>query len=662
MARRLLDGLAEFSGPVYPVNPNHREIGGRPCYPSLSELPGPAELVLVMVPAQRVPSVVAEARCCGAAWLVLFSSGFAETGAGGRRLQEDVLAAARRNGMRVLGPNCQGLIYRPTGLRATFTAAAELPAPGDSGIAYLGQSGAIGGSLLGMAADRGLGLTAWLSLGNQADLTVAEAAGQLCTDPRIEVLACYLEELPPGSEWQELTTRAAAHGKRIVVLRSGRSRAGQRAAAAHTGALVRSGTAFDLLTRESGAVLVEDLDELLDTAVALTRCSCPPGARIGVVTSSGGAGSLAADQAGDHGMRVPEFDAETRAALQPLIPPFGSTANPVDVTAQVIDDSAQFGAVCRTVADCPSVDAVLVVLTTLGGRTATRIAESVRQAAERSGKPVVVAWLYSHDEIRAASQLLRRSGISVVPTVSAALRLLARLRPHGQRRARPLIRGLRPPGTMTGEAAGAHLLDQLGISRPRGQLVTDPEQATAVAEELGDQVVLKVQSPDIAHKSDVGGVLLGVPSGTASAAAHRMLEEVARTAPHARVDGVLVQEVVPPGVELLVGVQGSENGYPPVITVGAGGVAAELHRDVTSALAPVSTGQAVALLRGLRCWPLLAGSRNHPECDVRSAARAISSISHAAAEFGERLAELEINPLIVHRCGATAADLVVFGR
>ncbi|WP_211841325.1 acetate--CoA ligase family protein [Saccharopolyspora antimicrobica] len=661
MAGRLTRYLSGFDGPVYPVNPNHRRVHGLPCYPSLLELPGPVDLVLVLVPAARVLSAVEDAGRAGASFAVVLSSGFAEVGADGRALQEQLVEVADRYGMRVVGPNCQGLLYRPTGLAATFTAAADgVPQP-DSGIAYVGQSGALGGSFLGKARDRGIGLTAWISVGNQADLTTTDAAELLVADPNVRVLACYLEELPDGARWRRLTVQAAAAGKHVVVLRSGRSAAGERAVASHTGALVRAGAAFDLLTRESGAIQVDDLDELLDTAVALTGESRPRGHRIGVITSSGGAGGLAADQAEAAGLVLPELERAAQDVLAPLIPAFGSTANPVDVTAQVIDDAGQFGAVCDAVAESGEVDAVLVVLTTIGGAAAVEVAEAILRAAERSTTPFVVAWLYSHEQIAEAGSMLRRNGIPVLDTTTAALRLITRLVPQEGRRAEPAApRGLsrfldRPSLT---EASGAHLLDALQIARPRGRIV-DPADAETVARELGEHVVLKVQSPDLAHKSDVGGVLVGIPAERAGRAAQEMLDAVAASAPHARIDGVLVQEVLPPGVELLVGVQGSKHGYPPVVTVGMGGTTTELYSDVASALGPLDAGQAVALLRRLRGWPLLDGFRGRPRCDVDAAAAAIASLSQAAVELGTDLTELEINPLMVHATGAVAADLLV---
>ncbi|WP_243795315.1 acetate--CoA ligase family protein [Saccharopolyspora gloriosae] len=664
LTRFLLDG--GFTGAVYPVNPRYEQVHGLTCYPALDRLPGPVDLVLIMVPAQRVAEVVADSARAGARLAIVLSSGFAEVGPDGAALQEELAETALRHGIRVLGPNCQGLLYRPAELTATFSSGAGLisaPPVETGGIAYIGQSGALGGSVLGMAADRGVGLTAWVSVGNQADVTATEATALLLEDPAIRVLACYLEQLPDGAAWARLTDRVAELGKHLVVLRSGRSEAGRRAVASHTGALVRSGAAFDLVAERSGAVLVDDIDELLDTAIALGGPR-PVGGRIGVVTSSGGAGGLAADQAEPTGLRLPELARSTQDALAPLIPPFGSLANPVDVTAQVINDASALGRVCEAVAADEEVDAVLVLLTTLGGRTAELIAESILQASRATAKPYVVAWQYSHAEIAAPAGRLRRAGIPVVTTSGAALTLLTRLLPRPCRTVTtaplPGLEAQLPTGTLT-EAAGAALLDAIGVTRPRGELAADAGETELIARELSGELVLKVQSPDLPHKTDAGGVLIGIPAAEAGEAAKRILRAVERAAPHARIDGVLVQELAPPGVELLVGVRGSRDGYPPVLTVGFGGVTAELYADVTTALAPIDAPGAEAMLRSLRGAPLLTGFRARPPADLRAAATAIAALSRAAAAFGDRLAEFEINPLIVHPDGegATAVDLVL---
>lgn len=666
MAARLTDFLVRdgFTGTVHPVNPRYRELHGLPCYPSVDQLPGPIDLVLVMVPAERVLDVVAQSAQAGASLAVVLSSGFAEVDDAGAALQAQLTELARSSGIRVLGPNCQGFIYRPGAVTASFSSGAGIgsaPPSETGGIAYIGQSGALGGSVLGMAADRGVGLTAWVSVGNQADLTAAESAALLLEDPEIRVLACYFEQLPRGAQWSRLTARAAELGKHVVVLRSGRSDTGRRAAASHTGALVRSGAAFDLVTERSGAVLVDDVDELIDTAIALGGPR-PAGARLGVVTSSGGAGSLAADQAEPRGLGIPELGPATQDALAPLIPPFGSLVNPVDVTAQVINDAGQLGQVCEAVAEDGGVDAVLVLLTTLGGRTAEQIAESLLRASRATAKPYAVAWQYSHAEIAEPAAMLRRAGIPVLPSTSAALTLLSRLvaRPAPAAEVAELSWPDVPAGELT-ESAGAGVLDAIGVARPRGRLAADPAEAGIIARELGGELVLKIQSPDVPHKSDAGGVHVGVSATGADHAAQRILDAVKENVPDARVSGVLVQELVPAGVELLVGVQGSRDGYPPVLTVGMGGVTTEIYGDVVAELAPVDVKGAHDMLRRLRGWPLLDGFRGSERSDVDGAAQAIAALSQLAAQLGERLVELEVNPLIVHPegRGATAADLLL---
>jgi acyl-CoA synthetase (NDP forming) len=668
---RALNNLLHFGfpGAVYPVNPKYEELRGLTCYPSLKELPEPVDLALVLVPAAGTTAVIEECGQIGAGGAVVFSSGFAELGEEGRAEQQRMADAARAGGLRVLGPNCQGLINRQAGLVATFTRAVDNGLGRPSGIAYVGQSGAVGGSFLGMARARGTGLSAWASTGNQADLTATEVASALIEEPGVTVVAMYLEAVPEGAAWRRLARRAAEADKKLVVLRSGQSVAGQRAAASHTGAMLGPDVAFELIARDHGAVRVDDVGELLDTAESLARGRRMTGPGVAVVTSSGGAGSLAADHLDRAGMAVPELAPSVQEPLRALIPPYGAAGNPVDVTAQLFtrDDDA-FADVCRLALAGEDIHALMVVLTNLSGEAALRFAQQVIDATADSLKPAGVVWLAAHDQTAEARLLLREAGIPVYDSIAGQVATLARLRTpaapvaaagaHRDRGLAALLPGEEGPWVIT-EAAGAALLDALGIARPRALLVDGPEAAAAAAGELGGDLVLKVQSAQITHKSEHGGVRLAVGAAQAADAFRGILAAVGSAVPDAEIDGVLVQRRAEPGTELIVGAKGAWDGYPPVITVGIGGVTTELYADVASALAPLTPEGAAALLRRLRGWPLLAGYRGRPGADVPAAARAVAAVSEAAAELGPRLGELEINPLLVHEHGVSAVDLLV---
>ena len=647
-----------YAGNVYPINPKYAELSGVPCYPSLDAVPEPIDLVLALVPAAQTVDAVYAAAAVGAAAVVVFASGFAEIGPAGAARQRRLAEAARQTGVRVLGPNCQGIFYAPSRLFATFSAAAERPLSGSCGIAYVGQSGAVGGSVLDLAAERGLDLTAWVSTGNQADVDLTEIARYLIRDPEVSVLTSYAESIADGAGYQRLAAEAAASGTALVVLRSGRSAAGRRAAISHTGAMLGDDTAFTLVSRRYGVVLVDDVEELLAAATALRGQPRPAGNRIAAVSTSGGAGILAADQCENHGLTLPELAPDTQRRLAQLVPDFGALANPVDVTAQLFNREGRvFGEVCSIVTADPSVDALLVLLTMVTGEAAADLAgDLVEAVSTTTGRqvPCSVVWLAGQDQTQKARAVLTAAGIPVFSSISVAARVagaLAAAQGESSYPAAERVGSALPPAP---PEDGWALLDTLAVPHPESRLAGTPEQAAFAAAQLGGQVVLKAVAPGLDHKSDAGGVRLGVSSDRAGA----VFAELAASVP--RLSGVLVQRMAAPGLELLVGASGGRDGWPPLVTVGLGGTAAEVYRDVATALAPVTPEQARTLLRELRCWPLLAGHRGAPALDIEAAAGAIARISQAIAHWPD-LAELEINPLIVGPAGAgvAAVDVLV---
>lgn len=681
---RALANLIEhgFDGAIYPVNPNYEELSGLRCYASLEAIGAPVDLALIAVPAAALETVVADCVAAGVGAGVVFSSGFAELGADGRAAQERFTAIARAGGMRLLGPNCMGVINRtadrPGALVASFTASVGPGLGEPSGAAYVGQSGAIGGAVIGMARERGIGLTSWASTGNEADLTAVELATALVEQDDVRVLTTYLETVPDGAAWSALTTRARELGKPLVVLRSGRSAPGRRAAASHTGALVRGDAAFELICARDGVIRVDDVEELIDAVEIVLSGRRPAGPNVAVLTSSGGSGALACDRLDAAGLRLAELTPETTATLVERIPAYGSAANPVDVTAQLFNAGNEaFAAVVRPLQADDQVDALMIVLTTIIGERADALAETVAAVAAESPKPIGVVWQAAQSETWPARTALRAAGVPVTSSIAgyvSSLRHLLPAQPPEGRTAthpgRPMTAaqdagGAKPAGVeralgldlppVVTEARGAALLDALGVPRPDGELVTGPDAAVAAAARLGGKLVLKISAPSILHKTDVGGVRVGVDA--ADPGAVREAYAAVRAVGGDDTEGVLVQRMAPPGVELLVGLQGPRDGYPPLLTVGIGGVATEIYADTATALAPATPGQIAGMLRSLRGAPLLTGHRGAPPADIDAAATAIAALSTYAAEA--RPDELEINPLLVHPDGVTAADLLV---
>ena len=451
--------------------------------------------------------------------------------------------------------------------------------------------------MLDLATDMGLGLAAWASTGNQADLDLVEVSQELLEDPAVRVLMLYVEAADDGVAFAALARRARVMGKHLVVLRSGRSSAGRRAVASHTGSMLGDDVAFVLTAEEHGVVLVHDIDELLAVAAVLATGKRSEGRRVAVVTTSGGAGSLAADQCEDLGLEMPELSAATQDRLRPLIPAFGALANPVDVTAQLFNRGAHaFGDVCRMVADDPSVDVVAVFVTMVVGDAGARLAEDLVATAGKLPVPLLVGWIAGQELTTEGRAVFREAGIPIFGSVGDVARCAARMAPPRQPGPVPALPPA--PAVPAGKIRellqapvvdGAALLRTIGIAQPASTLVTSPEAAREAVAALPGPGVLKLAAGDLAHKSDVGGVRVGVPAGEAAAVFRELIDSAKRH--HVPdVEGVLVQELIPPGTELILGATGGRDGFPPVITVGLGGVTTELYRDIASGLAPVTPG------------------------------------------------------------------------
>lgn len=667
IGKRVLEALRlhRFEGSLAAVNPGYSEVGGIPCYPGLREVPFPVDLVLVFVGAKRVADLVVEAADIGAGAVVVYSSGFAETGEDGHREQERLRQIARTRGIRVVGPNCQGLVDFRTGLAATFTPAV-LNADRDrlAPVAYVGQSGAVGGVFFDLARHRGVTPTAWVSTGNEVDLTVTAAATALIEAGHLELLCLYLEQVPDGDEWLALADRARASGTRLAVLRSGSSESGRRAAASHTGSLVGDDVPFELACEQHGVITVHDIADLVELAVAHRAGARERGTGVGVVTTSGGVGSLVADQIEAHGLQVPVLSARTQARLREVLPSFGAAENPVDVTADLMmREPEDLARVCAIVSEDEGVDQVLLAVTNLVGPMADRVALTLTPSPE---VPLTMAYLAASDRIGAPVQVLTERGIAVHFSVQAAVSAMASLTrvadPAALEAPAPLdLAGAPelPAGRELTEWSATPLLDWAGVPRPEAELVVHTDDLPAAVCLLGGVAVLKVQSPLVLHKSELGAVAVGVDEDVADAAGRSMLASVRAALPEAPIEGVLVQRMAEAGVELLVGARAGTGGYPPTITVGIGGTTVELYGDVATAFAPLNADQALELLRRLRGFPLLDGFRGRAPCDVTAAAEAVAALSQVITLPG--LVEVEVNPLIVHAAGsgATAVDLLV---
>jgi acyl-CoA synthetase (NDP forming) len=654
-----------FGGGVAVVNPSADSIAGVPCYPSLGDVPFAIDLVLMFTAAERVQATVEQSIAVGAAAGIIFASGFSELGDDGADRQKTMTAIAREAGFRLLGPNCQGLVVYESRLAATFSNAmrgAEALTP--SRVAYIGQSGAIGGSIFDLGRERGCLPSVWVSTGNQGDLDVVEVADHVLGRGDVELLMLYLEQMPRGDAWEAMCARAGELDKRIVVLRSGMTPAGRVAVASHTGALVGADRAFEVVSARHGVIAVRDIDEVLDSALAHRAGLSDAGRRLAVVTTSGGAGGLAADAAARNGLTMAPLSADTVGRLANVLPEFATSQNPIDVTADLISrDPDRFGEVCRLINADPCVDQVLVVISVVVGRPAEALAEALVRVLPSLAKPLSVVYIASRERTQSVREIFQRGGVVVFDSITGAIEASGRVNRAPAVIDSPPARNVTPARVRAlTEAEGAELLDAVGIARPASVLASTREEAEAAAASLGEAVVLKVQSPSITHKTELGAVRVGVAPEEAGNVYDEMLRSVRAHDPDAQVDGVLVQAMAPKGVELLIGVQVQDHGYPPLATVGMGGTAVELYADLSSCALPVDEAGALAMLRDLRGWPLLDGHRSAAPADVAAATRAIVGAGRLCGLLGEQLVEFEINPLIVHPQGegATAVDFVAY--
>jgi acyl-CoA synthetase (NDP forming) len=655
-----------FTGGVYPVNPRRAQVQGERCWPDLASLPEVPELAVLAVPARAAVQAMRECAEVGVRAAVVLSAGFAESGPEGARLQDELLATARTGGVRVLGPNCIGAFNSGTGLAATFATALDGAIPTAGSVGIVSQSGAYGAHVAYLAGQRGLGVRYLVTTGNEPDVDLAEALLWMAGRPEIDVILAYAEGVKDGPRFLEALRVAHAARKPIVLLKVGRSAVGAEAARSHTAALTGSDQVYDAVLARYGVHRAESTEEQLDIAYACAHARPRAGDRLGIVTVSGGVGIQLADSAERHGLAVPPMPIQAQRAVLDLIP-YASAANPVDCTAQALNHMDVFVAAWKVMLAEGGFDALVGFFTTmpLSANFAGRLRESIEAGtADRGDRLVVLSFVAEPETVRE----YERSGFLVFEDTDRAVRAVAALARLGATFDRPLPTPLPParalPRRAYTEVEATSLLAAAGVPTLPQRLAPDVDGAVAAAEELGHPVALKIVSPDIGHKSDVGGVALGLSGAGAVRAAHRaVLAAVREKAPAARIDGVLVTPLAPLGVETIVGAR-IDPVFGPVVALGLGGVFVEVLRDVVLRPAPVTRDEAAAMVTALRGAALLAGARGTDPVDVDALAAAVVAVSEFAATHRADLASVEVNPLVVLPAGqgCRALDAVVVTR
>lgn len=657
LARNLVD--CGYPGGVHLVNPSGGSLFGLPLYPDVAAVPDPADLAVLIVPASVVPETLQQCARRGVRAAVVVSGGFREAGPEGEALERECIRIAREGGLRLLGPNCIGVLDTHLPLDTTFLARGSLSA-GD--VAFVSHSGAICAAVVEWAEGQGFGLSRLVSLGNQADVTETDVLAPVAADPHTRVITLYLEGVGDGRRFVE-EAAAITRDKPVVALKAGRLPGGRRAAASHTGALAGQEEAYEAAFRRAGVLRARSSEELFEWARALSWCPPPGGRGFAVLTNAGGPGVIAADAVESCGLRLAPLRGGTESALRALLPTVASVGNPVDILASA---SPEVYASClRLLLDDPQVDGVIVVLPPPPRFSPESVAEALARVARGASKPVTVA-LMGDRTVRRAAELLREARIPEYRSPESAASAMAALARWGEIRSRPPAppfaapEGRPLPGGIAGlldQTTCASILSACGIRVLPVELARSAGEAVEIAERLGFPVALKVASPDIPHKSDAGGVALGLDSPTmVGRGFERVRANARRIRPNARVTGVHVQRMAPAGQEVIVGAVRDPQ-FGPLVMFGSGGTEVEQLRDVAFELAPLSTGDAERMLEDTWAGRRLRGHRGLPPADRDAVISVILSLARLAAEH-PAVAEIEINPLVVLEPGrgAVAVD------
>jgi acetate---CoA ligase (ADP-forming) len=657
-----------FKGAVLPVNPRRDTVQGLKSYPSIAALPEVPDVAMLAVAAHLVPESVRACAALGVKAVVIFSSGFAETSIEGARAQREMQGIARASGMRLLGPNCLGLFNSALGFYGTFASALDLGFPEAGGVAVASQSGAYGAHVAYLAQRRGLGVRYFVSTGNEADVEIGEVLLWLACDPDVRVIVAYAEGLRDSRTFIEALRIAHERRIPIVMMKVGRSARGAGAIDSHTAALAGEDAVYEALFREYGVHRALTTDEQIDVAYACARGLYPRTRKLGIVTVSGGVGIQTCDAAERYGLDVSPMPASAQAALKALLP-YAAVENPVDVTAQALVDMSVLTTSLATMLQAGDYEALLgVFLTVPASRPfAAPLREAIAKAAQHHRDRLIVLCMVADADIVRSYEAMGFLVYEDAYRAVAAIAALTVLRERYDRGLdpKPAVQSATPIDTRElSEHDAKKLLAEVGIPLLPERLVRSGAEAVSAANALGYPVALKIVSAQIAHKTEIGGVLLGVGDAAAVASGYeRVMQRAGAAVPAARIDGVLVAPMAPAGVDTIVGVQRDAT-FGPVVMFGLGGVFVEVLKDVTFRLAPFDEVQARGMIRQVAGHALLDGARGTARADVDALARVLARISQFAASHADDIESIDVNPLRVlpEGRGVVALDALIVPR
>ena len=660
-----------YKGEIYPVNPRYPEVHGLKCYPDLLAVPKPCDVALIALSAAQAAGAVEQCGKAGIPFALVLAGGYSEVGAEGKMLQEQLVAAARRANVRMVGPNCLGLINLKDNARIGFGGTAQLRTLIPGPMAMVTQSGGFGFGVVAVASYFGVGCNYAISSGNEADLSLLDWVAYLIERPDVEVVVAFMEGINDGRRLMEIGERALELGKPVLAWKVGNTAIGSRAATSHSARLTSGYELYRAAFRRGGLVEIRDVDDLVDIAKAFAIRKLPKGNRVGVATLSGGAGVLLADRCVESGLELPAFTETTTAKLRETLVSFASCANPVDATANGYNDAfASYGQAIRLVLADPNVDQVLA--RPPRGKSAKVWSENLVKALEGVDKPVVLHWPTSPDDNGDVLNFLEQNRVPCILGAGRAVHALAVLsdfsrkrrefQQHGKRQMKRVVEKQTldlPAGAVTlGEHRSREILKRYGVPVVNAKLMQPAEIEALKTAPLAFPVAVKIESSDIPHKTEAGAVRLGVKDLDALRQAARDVVAAAKKyRPDARIDGLLVQEMAS-GTEVIVGAVNDDT-FGPTIAFGLGGIFTEMLKDVTHRFAPFDAGDAREMIGEVKGAALLNGYRGRPPLDVAALADTLARLSLLAADYADRVAEIDVNPLFVRENGVVAADALI---
>ena len=677
---RTLSNMRGFSGQVFGVNPKYKEAAGFSCYPSIAELPVSPDCVIVALAAPFVEDVIRECATCNVGGVIVFASGFAETGTEeNKAAQQRIIDLGRETGVRIVGPNCVGLVNTTLGAGLNFMPGFYKTKLVDGPVSVISQSGGLGYTLF-QGMERGVGIGKYLASGNSCDVDVCDYISFLAEDPGTKVIVCLLEGVKDGNRFVEAAQKAYDHGKPLLVYKMGIGELSRKTAMSHTGTMVGSREAFDAAIKKTGAVAINRLDGLLEAANFFARAGVPrSGKGVGVMATSGGAAVVTADKAEEHGVVLPPLATVTADKLSKIVPGFGSVANPSDLTAEVLKTKESFVGCFDAFAEDPSFDAIIVPLVFASPESSGARTPIMSEMAKRTGLPIVGIWMNDWLEGPGSEVLDADKRACIFRSSDRCFETIAlwqewhrrRKAPAKKKSARRLssktaaesakkcIDAMKPGEKSLDETKAKLLLAEYGIAPLKEAFAATAKDAVREARKIGFPIAVKIVSPDILHKTEVGGVRLGLTDEDAlRAAVEDMTHSISTSLPKARIEGVVVQEMAPNGVELVVGATIDEQ-FGPLIAVGLGGTMVELLHDTAVRLAPLTASDVGEMLEGLKCYPLLTGFRGSKPVNLDAVTDLIVRFSEFVSDLPDYITEVDVNPVIATADRAVCVDALI---